>query len=75
MISVLRESGHDRLDVLAALLADPLAEVDTLQVLHDRAPSEKLEIRYIHQKYWIPFTHHKFVAGPKMSKSMHRVQA
>ena len=49
MISVLRESGHDRLDVLAALLADPLAGVDTLQVLHDRAPSEKLEIRYIHQ--------------------------
>ena len=49
MISVLRESEHDRLDVLAALLADPLAGVDTLQVLHDRAPSEKLEIRYTHQ--------------------------
>lgn len=49
MISVLRESGHHRLDVLAALLADPLAGVDTLQVLHDRVPSENLEIRYIHQ--------------------------
>lgn len=48
-ISVLRESEHHRLDVLAALLADPLSEVDTLQVLHDRPQSEQLEIRYIRQ--------------------------
>jgi len=47
-ILVLRESEHHKIDVLAALLADPLAEVDTLQVLHDRPLSEKLEIRYIY---------------------------
>lgn len=75
MISVLRESGHHRLDVLAALLADPLAEVDTLQVLHNRVPSEKIEIRYIHQIFWTTYTHHTFAAGPKKSRSMHRVQA
>ena len=64
-ISVLRESEHHGLDVLAALLADPLAEVDTLQALHDRPQSEQLEIRYIHQKsaYHALTMHLKLVQG------------